>query len=142
MSIGVVQITAADYDTDNYEILAGTMDMNWGFTVTPVKVLVTIEGRGSIVTVTIANSEDTAKHFEIRQEEAWKVTEGLQPWDGKMSLRFPTSVTVAANSDFAFDVVIDKGRATYGQEAWLMIAQVSDNVIQHEVAVRLLIELN
>ena len=142
MSVGVAQTRVEAYDRDNHEILAGTMDMNWGFTVTPVKVLITMGDRASVVTIVIDNTTDASKQFAIRQEEAWKLTDGLQHWDGSMKLKFPQAITVNAQSDFAFDVVIDKGKATDGQEVWLMISQVSENVIQHEVAVRLLIELN
>jgi len=138
----VVSVTATDYDRENYEVLAGTMDMNWGFTVSPVKVLVAMGDRPSVVTIRIENQTDNAQSFEVRQEEAWKLTEGLEHWDGSMKLRFPQAITVKAHSVFAFDVVIDKGKSASGQEVWLMITQVSDNAIEHEVAVRLLIELD
>ena len=142
VSVVAVGRLSGGYDMDNHEVLAGTMDMNWGFTVSPVKALVTMGDRPALVPIRIENKTDTVKSFEVRQEEAWKLTEGLQHWDGSMKLRFPQAITVKAHSVFAFDVVIDKGKAASGQEVWLMITQVSDNAIEHEVAVRLLIELD
>ena len=135
-------MTATDYDRENYEVLAGTMDMNWGFTVSPVKVLVAMGDRPSVVTIRIENQTDNAQSFEVRQEEAWKLTEGLQHWDGSMKLRFPQAITVKAQSVFAFDVVIDKDKAAHGQEVWLMVNRLSEDSLKHEVAVRLLIELD
>jgi len=140
-SLAVVNVLAVDYDTE-HEVLAGTLDMNWGFTVTPVKVLITLENRPALVALLVDNKSNEVTHFEIRQEEAWKLTDGLKHWDGSMKMRFPETITVKPQSMEEVQVIIDRSKATEDQEVWLMIKRVSEDNLRHEVAVRLLVELD